>query len=123
MEAFCFHDLFLYLKFSAILDKLLFYYKFITIYIYQQFVYLVSLEILNTSLFYKWPFIYNILMLYNKILLLILTRNVFLLHLRLIPGNMIDSICPILYFFIPLIILLLVTYFEKYGPFCMQKNQ
>ena len=60
---------------------------FIMIYIYEQFVYLVCLEILNTWFPLKRPYIYNILKVCNNILFLLLMRNPLPPLLLPFPGN------------------------------------
>ena len=57
------------------------------LYIYQQFVYLACMGILNTSLPLQGPYIYNIFMVCNNILFSILTRNTFPAPLLVILGN------------------------------------
>ena len=57
------------------------------LFIYQQFAYLVLLEIRNTGVPLEIPYIYNIFKVCNNILFLIVARNAFLAPLLLIPDK------------------------------------
>ena len=57
------------------------------IYVYQQFDYLIPMEILITSVPLKRPYSYNILTVLNNMLFLILTSNAFPAPLLLISDN------------------------------------
>ena len=72
LKAFCLHYTWTFL---TILGDRFFLQVHHDLFIYQQFVYLVYMRILNTFLPLKGSYIYNIFMTFNKILFSVLTRN------------------------------------------------
>ena len=79
----CFYTL----DFPTIFGNWFFFYKFIMIYVYQQFDYLIPMEILIPSVPLKRPYSYNILTVLNNMLFLILTSNAFPAPLLLISDS------------------------------------
>lgn len=79
---------FLYLKLSHHSSQMILLPQFYhDLFIYQQFAYLVLLEIRNTGVPLEIPYIYNIFKVCNNILFLIVARNAFLAPLLLIPDK------------------------------------
>ena len=77
------------LNFPTVLGNSFFFYNFIMIYIYQELVCLVYMEILNLSLLLRRPCIYHILVVSSYSFFLILTRNTFPSLLVLISVHMV----------------------------------